>query len=171
MTSEHPYIALLLRYQEASNRHDIDACVSMFADDGIIVMGGEIYQGVHALRDAHEYDEGSRTLVEFKDFEVEGELVRCTFWNEHELGRALKDGGVTGGAEFTFRDGKICKFNILPLEEAERKRFMDIAAPAFQWLREHHPEDVAKWIGFDRAAGNAVFRLAELWRGHLKEVS
>jgi hypothetical protein len=171
VTSEHPYIASLLRYQEVSNCHDIDACVSMFTDDGIIVMGGEIYQGVSALRDAHEYDAGSRTLVEFKDFEVEGDLVRCVFWNEHELGRVLKDGGITGRAEFTFRDGKICKFNILPLDEAERKRFMEIAASAFLWLRENHPEDVAKWKGFDLAAGDAVFRLAELWRGHLKEIS
>ncbi len=171
MTSEHLYIALLLRYQEVSNRHDVDACVSMFADDGIIVMGGETYQGVRALRDAHEYDAGSRTLVAFRDFEREGDIVRCTFWNEHELGRVLKDGGVTGRVEFTFRDGKICKFDILPLDEAERKRFMEIATPAFQWLRENHPEDVAKWKGFDRAAGDAVFRLAELWRGHLKKIS
>ena len=33
MAAEHPHISLLKKYQEVSNRHDIAACVAMFADD------------------------------------------------------------------------------------------------------------------------------------------
>jgi len=166
MTSEHPHAALLKKYQDASNRHDIEACVAMFTMDGVIVSGGESYSGVAALRAAHDYDDGSQTLVEFRDFEIDGDIVRCTFWNEHELSRALGSDGMTGKAEFTIRDDHIYKFDILPPEDAERKRVMEKIAPAFKWLRENHPEAVAKWNGFDRAAGEAVFALAELWRQH-----
>ena len=166
MTPEHPYASLLKKYQDASNRHDIEACVAMFTDDGLIEMGGESYTGADALRDAHEYDLGSQTSVEFRDFEINDDRVRCNFWNEHELSRAIGNGGMLSRAEFTIRDGRISKFNILPPNEAERKRVMEKAGPAIKWLRENHPEAVAKWNGFDRAAGEAVFALAELWRQH-----
>ena len=165
MSSEHPHVQLLQTYQAASNRHDIEACVALFTAAGSIEMGGEVYAGSQALRAAHEYDLGSQTLVEFRDFEVEGDLVRCTFWNEHELSRAIGNSGMTGQAEFTIQEGRIAKFNILPPGDEERKRVMEKAGPAIKWLRENHPEAVAKWKGFDRAAGEAVFALAELWRG------
>ena len=171
MTSEHPYAALLKKYEDLSNRHDIEACVAMFADDGMIVSGDDTYTGIAALRAAHEYDDGSQTLVEFRDFEIDGDLVRCTFWNEHELSRALGSDGMTGKAEFTIRDDHIYKSNILPPQDAERKRVMEKIAPAFTWLRENHPEAVAKWKGFDRSAGEAVFALAELWRKHQQETT
>jgi len=170
MTSEHPHISLLKKYQEASNRHDIEGCVAMFAEDSVIEMGGESYAGVGALHDAHEYDLGSQTLVEFRDFEIDGDVVRCTFWNEHELSRALGSDGMTGRAEFTIRDDQIYKFNILPPSDDERKRVMEKIAPAFKWLRENHPDAVAKWKGFDKSAGEAVFALAELWRKHQQEI-
>jgi hypothetical protein len=167
MTIEHPYIGLLKRYEQASNSHDIEACVALFTPDGMIIAGGETYQGEKTLREAHEYDEGSRTQVNFSDFEVEGEVVRCTFWNEHELSRTLEAGGMNGKAEFSFQDNKIQKFTILPPDEVERQRVMGKVAPAFKWLRENHPDAVAKWQGFDRAAGEAVVNLAQLWRQHL----
>ncbi|HYF66365.1 MAG TPA: nuclear transport factor 2 family protein [Herpetosiphonaceae bacterium] len=168
MNSEHPHIALLRAYEEASNRHDIESCVRMFAPDGSIETG-ETYAGVDAIRAAHEYDLGSQTLVAFRDCLADGDTVACTFWNEHELSRAIGDGGVSGKAIFTFRDGLIEKFQILPPDEAERKRFMERARPALTWLRDTHPDALARWHGFDRAAGEAVFALAELWRAHLRE--
>ena len=166
MSTEHPHAALLQKYQEASNLHDIEACVAMFTEDGVIEMGGEAYMGSAALRAAHEYDLGSQTFVNFSDFEIHGDVVRCTFWNEHELSRAIGNGGMTGSAEFTIKDGHIFRFNILPPTDEERKRVMEKAAPAFKWLRENHPDAVAKWKGFDKSAGEAVFALAELWRQH-----
>ena len=166
MSTEHPHIQLLQTYQEASNRHDIEACVALFTEDGSIEMGGDVYAGSQALWDAHAYDLGSQTLVEFRDFEKDGNLVRCTFWNEHELSRAIGNDGMTGKAEFTIKEGRIYKFNILPPGDDERKRVMEKAGPAIKWLRENHPDAVAKWKGFDRTAGEAVFALAELWRQH-----
>lgn len=171
MTVAHPYIQLLKTYEQASNRHDIEACVALFTPDGVIVMGGDTYQGEKALRDAHEYDDASHTLVKFSDFAIDDEnnLVRCAFWNEHQLSRVLENGGMNGSAEFTFQENKIQKFNILPPDDAERRRVMEKAAPAFQWLRENRPDAVAKWNGFDRAAGEAVTNLAEIWRNHLAD--
>lgn len=166
MTTEQHYSSLLQRYEDACNQHDIENCVNMFTVDGSIVSQGESYTGTAAIRAAHEYDAGSRTLVAFRDFEVDGNVVHCTFWNEHELSRAVGNEGMWGKAIFTFQGDLIHKFDILPPERAEIERVMSKAAPAFQWLRENHPEAVAKWRGFDRAAGEAVTHLAELWRAH-----
>ncbi|HUM71794.1 MAG TPA: nuclear transport factor 2 family protein, partial [Chloroflexota bacterium] len=124
MSTDQPYIELLGAYQAACNRHDIEACVAMFTEAGEIVSGGESYVGTAVIRAAHEYDLASHTLVEFRDFEIEGNVVRCTFWNEHELSRAIGTGGMTGKAEFTFADGRIQKFHILPPDDTERQRVM-----------------------------------------------
>ena len=97
---------------------------------------------------------------------MQGDVVRCTFWNEHELSRAIGNDGMTGKAEFTIKGNHIQRFNILPPDESERKRVMEKAAPAIKWLRENHLDEVAKWKGFDRSAGEAVFALADLWRKH-----
>ncbi len=169
MTTDHPYIQVLQQYEAFSNQHDVNACVALFMSDGCIVMSGETYQGLKALRDAHEYDEGSNTLVRFSNFEIDGNVVRCTFWSEHALSRVLETGGISGKAEFNFHEDKIQKFIILPPEDAERKRVMGKVAPVLQWLRENHPDAVAKWKGFDRAAGEAISNLADLWQKHSTE--
>ena len=166
MHSGSPLIDILKNYEAASNRHDIEACVAFFTPAGSILMNGQSYQGAEALRAAHEYDAGSDTQVRFSDFEVEGQVVRCTFWNEHELSRALETGGLAGKAEFTFEGEQISQFNSLPPDETERQRMMGRIGPALRWLREHHPELIARWSGFDRAAGEAIFQLAERWREH-----
>jgi len=170
VTSEHAHVALIKKYQQLSNRHDIDGCVALFADDGSITMDGETYTGVNALRDAHTYDLGSQTIVEFRDLEVDGDIVRCVFWNEHELSRAIGNGGMMGKAEFTIKNNRIYKFNILPPGDEERKRVMEKTEPAIRWLRENHLDVVARWKGFDKTAGEAVFELAELWRNHQQEM-
>lgn len=158
------YKNLLKAYEEASNRHDVEGCTAMFTADGSIVLMGDVFAGTDAIRAAHEYDLASKTFVKFLNPQVDGNVVRCDFWNQHELGRAIGDGGVTGGAEFTFEGERIKTFNILPPSEEERKRFMQIAAPKFKWLRENHPDLMAKSQGFDRSAGEAVFALAEILR-------
>jgi hypothetical protein len=169
MVSENPYIAVVQEYQEASNLHDINACVALFAEDGRIEMNGEMYQGLQALRDAHEYDLASRTQVAFRDFVAEGDVIRCTFWNEHELDRVVQSGGTTSSAVFTFRNQKIHTFHILPPDEDEQQRLRTQVGSAFRWLRENHADVVAKWGSFDRAGGETVYTLAELWRKHREE--
>lgn len=166
MPADSLYIAIIQQYEEASNRHDIDTCTALFSEDGRIEMNGEIYQGAQALRAAHEYDAGSHTTVAFRDFLVEGDTIHCTFWNEHALDRVIGTGGTTARATFTLRGEQIVCFNILSPDEDELQRVRSIVRPAFVWLRENHPEVVARWGSFDRAGGETVFALAELWRAH-----
>lgn len=163
------HIKLLKAYEEASNRHDIDGCTAMFTEDGSIVLMGDVFAGRDAIRAAHEYDKASQTFVKFLNPQVDGNVIRCAFWNQHELGRAIGDDGMTGSAEFTFEGELIKKFDILPPSEEERSRFREKAGDTFKWLRANHPGILAKTQGFDRSAGEAVFKLAELWREHLKD--
>lgn len=163
------YIQLLKTYEDASNRHDVEGCTAMFAEDGSIVLMGDVFAGVDAIRAAHEYDLASQTFVKFLDPQAEGNVVRCAFWNQHELGRAIGDDGMTGSAEFTFEGERIKKFDILPPSDEERKRFMEKAGTTLKWLRENHADLVAKTQGFNRSAGEVVFQLAELTRTYLKK--
>lgn len=162
------YENILKAYEEASNRHDIEACMKMFTEDGSINLMGNLYTGADAVRAAHEYDKASQTFVKFLNSKVDGNVIRCAFWNQHELGRAIGDNGMTGGAEFTFEGDRIKLFNILPPNPEEHARFREIAGSALKWLRENHSDIVEKSIGFDRSAGEATFALAELWRKHLE---
>lgn len=162
------YTKLLKAYEEASNRHDVETCTAMFTEDGSIVLMGDVFSGVDAIRAAHEYDLASQTFVKFLNPQAEGNVVCCAFWNQHELGRAIGDDGMTGSAEFTFEGECIRKFDILPPNESERLRVREKATPVFKWLRKHHSDIVEKTAGFDQSAGEAVFKLAGLWREHLK---
>ena len=165
------YIKLLKAYEEASNSHDVEGCTAMFTANGSIVLMGDVFAGTDAIRAAHEYDLASQTFVKFLNPQADWNVVRCDFWNQHELSRAVGDGGVTGGAEFTFEDERIKTFNILPPTDEERKRFIQIAGPKLKWLNENHPELLAKTQGFDRSAGEAVFALAEILRSQQAEGS
>lgn len=158
------YIRLLKDYEEASNRHDVDGCTAMFTEDGSIVLVGTVFAGKEAIRAAHEYDLASQTFVKFPNPQVEGNVVRCAFWSQHELSRVIGDGGATGSAEFTFEGERIKKFDIFAPSDEERKRVMEKAGPVFKWLQENHRDLLVKSQGFDRSAGEAVFALAELWR-------
>jgi hypothetical protein len=160
------YIKLMNDYEDASNRHDVERCTAMFTDDGEIVLNGDVFKGTASIRAAHEFDLASQTFVKFTDLKVQENVVHCTFWNQHELGRAIGDDGMTGSAEFTFDGERIKTFNILPPSEEERARFREKVGTAFKWLRKNHSDTLEKSIGFDRSAGEAIFTLAELWRTH-----
>src|SRR5262245_45008770 len=148
----------LKAYQDVSNSHDIEAAVAMFAEDGCIAFSEKDYCGKEVLRAAHEYDLGCRAQVEFGDFDVDGEVVRCRFTYCDEVDRVTGTGGVVSRAEFTFRDGLIERFVALPPDEEERQRVRQAKAPFFAWAREHYPEEVAKGFTFDYDSGYSLYK-------------
>ena len=156
-------ITLLKHYQAVCNRYDIEAAVELFAEDGAIEIQGNVYEGVAALRAAHECDLGSQTQVTFGDYVVEGEKVCCTFITADVLDRAVGLDGRHMRAEFTIRNGRIVRFLSLPADEPERRRHF-AAKHAFQtWARTHYPDEVAKGANFDYEAGASLTRVVQAW--------
>ena len=156
-------VARLRAYEEAGNRHDVDACVAMFAEDGVIDDRGIRIGGLEAIRAAHEYDRAVNARVAFDGFEVAGEIVSCRFIYTKDLDRVLGLDGFHQAARFTFRDGLIREFAIVGADEAEIERHRRLKGPFFEWARRHQPELHAASRSFDYEGGTALRRLGEAW--------
>ncbi|MCI0398690.1 MAG: nuclear transport factor 2 family protein [Chloroflexi bacterium] len=164
MTTQMDLVALLKAYEDASNRHDVGAAVSMFTEDGCIEAQGKPYCDPAALRAAHEYDLASRTQITLSDFVVEGHTVTCHFVYCDELDRAVGLDGTHSRAVFTFENGRIRLFQSLPPAEAELQRHRQAKRPFRQWAQAHYPEEVAKGFTFDYESGASLFRVVQAWR-------
>src|SRR6266852_3092418 len=80
---------LLMSYQEACQRFDVEAATAFFSDNGTLEFAGEQHAGRAALLDAHRWDRAARNQVAFLDLRVSGDQVSLTFVNQHELHRIL----------------------------------------------------------------------------------
>ena len=153
----------LRAYEEAGNRYDVEACVGMFAEDGVIEDRGIRVAGLEAIRAAHEYDRAVNARVTFDAFEVAGESVSCRFVYTKDLDRILGLDGFHQTAHFTFRDGLIREFAIVGADEAEIERHRRLKVPFFAWAKCHQPELHAASRSFDYEGGTALRRLGEVW--------
>jgi hypothetical protein len=156
-------VSILHAYQAACNRHDIDACVALFAEDGAIVDAGRRYAGSAAVRAAHEYDAAVGGRVAFEAFAGDGEAVTCRFVFQDELDRLLGLDGFHQRARFAFAGGRIREFAVLGAEAEEIARHRGHKGPFLAWATAHHPEALAKRRELDRAGGEAFVRLARAW--------
>jgi hypothetical protein len=156
-------VARLRAYEGAGNRCDVDACVAMFAEDGVIDDRGIRIGGLDAIRAAHEYDRAVNARVAFDRFEMAGETVTCRFVYTKELDRILGLDGFHQTARFTFRDDLIREFAIVGADQAEIERHRRLKGPFFAWARRHQPELHAASRSFDHEGGTALRRLGEAW--------
>jgi hypothetical protein len=165
-TPPEDLVARLKAYEQVCNQHDIAAAVAMFTADGCIEVQGKPYCGPALLRAAHEYDLASQTQVNFSDFVVAGNTVRCTVIYCDVLDRAVGLDGLHSQAEFTFCEGRIQRFLALPATAPERQRHRQAEAAFRQWAQTTYPEEVAKGFTFDYVSGASLCRVVQAWRAH-----
>jgi hypothetical protein len=163
-TTRQDAIAWLRVYEDACNRYDIDAAVAMFADDGVLIFEGERIAGQAALRAAHEWDKRAHNQVGFCDYTLDGNSVRCTFVNCHELHRILGIDAIHRPAEVTFNHDHIQTFVLLAADPHDLQRFRQLSALFWDWARAQHPEELAKIGAPGAEGGSALFNLAHAWR-------
>ena len=105
--------AILAEYQGASNTGDIDALISLYAEDAVVtdhpLDDDGLTEGVEAIRALDEFGtsiQRSEDATEFVDVRVSGNSVTFghRFWNN----RGQCFGG--GGHEVTVEDGKITRY-------------------------------------------------------------
>src|SRR3954468_7876388 len=100
-------IGLLRRYEAAANRHDVEACVALFSDDGAIEDHGRTARGAARIRDAHEHERACAGQIAFIEPVADGSEVRCSLVYRNEVDRLLELDGVRKSATFVVRDGLI----------------------------------------------------------------
>lgn len=105
--------AAVTRYRDAVNRHDLDAVVAAFTDDGLIdctpAPDGERYEGVSGITALFRqlFDSADRTF-ETEEMIVAGDraVVR---WRHHWVDASGQRGHVRGVDVLRVRDGKIAE--------------------------------------------------------------
>lgn len=158
--------ALLMSYQEACQRFDVEAAVAFFADNGTLEYAGGRHTGQAALLDAHRWDRAARNHVAFLEPRFSGDRVSVTFVNQHELHRILGVEAIRSQAKVIMRDGRIHLLRILTHEPGSVKAFQEKAGPFFTWVRQHDPESWQRTAVLDEAGGQALYELAHAWRRH-----
>ena len=164
--SQLDQLQLLMSYQEACQRFDVEAAVAFFSDNGTLEYAGEQHTGRAALLDAHRWDRAARNQVAFLEPRVSGDQVALTFVGQHELHRILGVEAIRSPAEMVIRDGRIHLFRILIPEPGSLQALREKAGPFFTWVRQHHWESWQRTAVLDEAGGQALYELAHAWRRH-----
>jgi hypothetical protein len=164
--SQLDQLRLLMSYQEACQRFDVEAAVAFFSDNGTLELGGEQHTGRAALLDAQRWDRAARNQVAFLEPKVSEDRVTLTFVNQHELHRILGVEAIRSPAEMVIRDGRIHLFRILIPEPGSLQALQEKAGPFFTWVRQHRWESWQETAALDKAGGQALYELAHAWRRH-----
>lgn len=164
-TRREELISILRAYQELCNRFDMKAAMEYCTDDCTIAINGTVSSGYDEVFRIHEGDRGCRMLVDFTDFEVDGDTVSCFFHAESEIDRALGLGSMARWNRITFKDNKIHYWDIDNPPETEIARRNPVIKPFLDWAAANHPELLGRMrstYNYESAAAEVV--LADLWR-------
>jgi hypothetical protein len=115
-------LALIKAYQDAYNRHDVDATAGLFADKGCIDWGVVPKCGSSELKDLLRYDAALNSQLEISDCIVEDDHVTC---NAAQRNDCLAAGGLGethyAPVAFLFQNGKIALVTATKMpEDAQR---------------------------------------------------
>lgn len=158
-------IAALRAYQELCNRFDMEAAMDYFTEEAAIAIDGTVSKGTAEVFRIHEGDRGARLIVDFSDFELDGDTLACFFHAESEIDRALGLRGIARWNRITFVGSKIHYWDIDRPSEAEIARRRDVVRPFWEWAEANHP-DLVRTVRslYTYESGQAATMLADLWR-------
>jgi len=171
MNVEKDLIALVKAFQEAENRHDIEAVMGMFADDAEFEMVGQArVKGKDQIRPIFDYDVGVHTDLQFFDFKCEGNTVTCQVVERNDR---MKAAGLEKllypSCSLVFRDQLIEKFTASPEAESIRS-VAEVMQRFLPWIQKYYPEDCLKLFTPDgrfirnRQNGERAVLLMKEWR-------
>ncbi len=158
-------VAALREYQELANRWEMEAAMAYLTDNPTIAIDGQVSTGYEPVFQIHEGDRGSRLIVDFTDFELDGDTLGCYFHAESEIDRVLGIRGIARWNRITFAGNKIHYWDIDKPSEEEIARRRPVVRPFFEWAEEKHPVLLQRLrSGPNFHSGSAAVELADLWR-------
>ncbi len=176
MDSQNNMINLVYLFQEAENCHNIDAVLSMLADDAQFeIVGLATLVGKEQIRTILEYDIGVNTELRFFNFRPEGNTVTCQVVERNDRLRAAGfDEVLYPSCSFVFRDGLIQKLTFSP-EAGAIQNLEEVMRRFLPWVQKNHPLDYSKLftpVGrfiYNRENGERVVFLMKEWRASKRD--
>ncbi len=162
--------ALLEKYLQASNRHNIATLRAMTAKDAVWQLGPQLLSGREAVVTPNECDAGANTRLEWTNIVVQGNTVDFELIERNDILRALGASRIRHFVRFTFENGLVKRKEArkppLGIEAASAKE-----AAFRSWLRQTHPDALPRlWTPedkfiFSREGCRLIAKLAADWAG------
>lgn len=164
-------IALVKLYEQAANRHNLDAIDALFAADAEYELEGQdVLRGVAQLKALHAYDAGINTQLEIQDCESGENTVTCRITERNDwLSAAGLAPILYPRAEFTFAGDRIRRLKV-GMDEERIQEIGDVLHDFMPWLFDAYPaasERIFTPAGdfvYSRDNGELVVRLLREWR-------
>lgn len=144
-------VSLVQAYETAANAHDIDAVMSMFADDAVFELVGQgTLPNLEAIQAIHEYDKGINTQITLQNCTAAGQTVTCEVAEQNDWLSAAGLGEIFyPSSVFTLTEtGKIQKISSTVSDE-DGAAMGSVLAEFVPWLMTERPEESASLFSQD----------------------
>lgn len=164
-------ISLVRLYQEAANRHNLDAVASLFADEAEYeLVGQEVLRGKEQVRALHAYDAGIGTQLEVTNCDLEGETVTCSITERNQWLAAAGLGPIVyREASFAYTGDRISRMTVA-MDEEKIEEIGEVLYAFTPWLFDTHPDEAARIFTpegdfvYSQENGERVVYLLREWR-------
>jgi hypothetical protein len=163
---------LFHRYSEASASHDLETLDSLTADDIVWQLGPFTLNGKDEALGPNAYDAGAQTELTYRNVRVEGNVVTFELLETSEIIRAVGMTELHHYPRFEFENGLVVRKGPSAKKPAVDHSLPELnrrMAPLRKWIRETHPEAVAKLVDpnkgfvFSEDNGALMLRLTREW--------
>jgi hypothetical protein len=164
---------IVQKYQDAVARHDVDAAMALFTDDGTYIWGDYFTSSDKTLiRNWLEYAAALNMQTTVNACKLTDPTVSCDWRYVEECGRIGATGnfGVDATVVFTVKEGKISRIVVAPNPDPEYYKWTQ----AFlKWLEDTNPAEARSFtqaldtLKFGREFGE---RLSELCKEHAESL-
>jgi len=164
---------IVQKYQDAVARHDVDAAMALFTDDGTYTWGDYFTSSDKTLiRNWLEYAAALNMQTTVNACKLTDPTVTCDWRYVEECGRIGATGnfGVDANVVFTVKEGKISRIVVAPNPDPEYYKWTQ----AFlKWLEDTNPAEARSFtqaldtLKFGREFGE---RLSELCKEHAESL-
>ncbi len=157
------------RYMEASIHHDLRTLRALTAKDAVWTLGGQTLVGKEQVLGPNEFDIGMQTELEYSNVVVKGNTVEFELTERNCLTRAVGVREMHHYPRFVFENGLVKRkesWKDSPNLRELAPRQMELL---MKWLREKHPDDLAKLSDshrkgiYSQETGALTCKLANEW--------
>jgi hypothetical protein len=160
------------RYAEASASHDLRALEMLTAEDISWQLGRYRLVGREDALAPNAYDLGMENELEYRNVQVDGNVVECEVIERNETIEAIGMTEVHQYPRYTFENGLVLRkepSGKKPLAEYSMTEFHRRMSPLRKWIRETHPEVMSRLVDpdkgfiFSQENGALMLRLTREW--------
>jgi len=155
-------IGLVKAYEDAFNRHDLEATMALFVDNATYKLG-EWYTSVikQLTSDYHNTLFGLNSVIQNTECTTLNATVSCKVVLHHDCTEAAGMDGDHYTSDYIIENGKIGSFHALELPE-DYRALNNLYDPMITWAAKNNPEEWKKIWGLN---GSLIynFETGKIW--------